>query len=113
MRWVRCGREARKVGGRQGREEEIRESSVREEVIREEGRLERGDADGRLVQEREEEEGQVQRWVREGGNWQEGEEGVGWRSRSIGSRRKGLVSSISLLLNITQAVLLKKALKMY
>jgi len=102
---VRCGREARKVGGRQGREEEIRESSVREEVIREEGRLERGDADGRLVQEREEEEGQVQRWVREGGNWQEGEEGVECSSRrSIGSQREERVVKKSLLKNITQRV---------
>ena len=65
---MRCGREARKVGGRQGREDEIRERSVREEMVWEAGRLERGVADGRLVQEREEEEGQVQWWVREGGN---------------------------------------------
>ena len=107
MRWVRCGREARKVGGRHGREDEIRERSVREEMVWEEGRLERGVADGRLVQEREEEEGQVQWWVREGGNWQtEREEGVGCRSRSIGSKREKLVSNISLLENITQGAAL-------
>ena len=87
MRWVRCGREARKVGGRQGREEETRERLVREEMMWEEGREERGVADGRLVQARESDEGQVQWWVRECGNWQEGEEGVGCRSRSMGSRR--------------------------
>ena len=45
------GRDASKVGGRHGREEEMRERSVREEVIWEEGRLERGVADGRLEQE--------------------------------------------------------------
>ena len=105
LRWVRWGREASKVGGRQGREDEVRERLVREEMIWEEGREERGVADGRWVQAREEEEGQVQWWMREGGNWQEGEEGVGCKSRSMGSRRKGLVSNISLLVNITQAVL--------
>ena len=105
MRWVRWGREARKVGGRQGREEEIRERLVREEMTREEGRSERGVTDGRLEQEREEEEGQVQRWVREGGNWHEGEEGVGSssRRRSMGRQREELVSKKSLLENITQS----------
>ena len=87
LRWVRCGREANKVGGRQGREEETRERLVREEMMWEEGREERGVADGRLVQARESYEGQVQWWVRECGNWQEGEEGVGCRSRRMGSRR--------------------------
>ena len=87
LRWVRWGREANKVGGRQGREEETRERLVREEMMWEEGREERGVADGRLVQARESYEVQVQWWVREGGNWQEGEEGVGWRSRRMGSRR--------------------------
>ena len=102
LRWVRWGREASKVGGRQGREEESRERFVREEVMWEDDRVERGLAEGRLLHEMEEEEGQVQWWMREGANLQEGEEGAGCRSRKMGSKREGLVEKISLLKNITE-----------
>ena len=104
LRWVRWGREASKVGGRQGREEESRERFVREEVMYDD-RVERGLADGRLLHEMEEGEGQVQWWMREGDSLQEGEEGAGCSSRKMGSKREGLVEKISLLKNITEKLL--------